>query len=414
MKLSYIAFRNISRNRRRSLLCIAAIAIAAMAIVIMFSLVTGMKADLKWNVQSYFTGQIRLRHKEFDDKELLNPLHLRLESYRSLLSRLKDLDTPVKTAARIPFPAFIDPPTVSNPGGLNLTAMGTGVRFSEEMSFQNISGYIHAGRLPQEGKAEILLGTKLAEKLGRQIGDKVTLLTTTMRRGPNAATFTITGLLDFRVAAMQQNYFYIPLDRAQSILKMEDSVTEILVKFDKKTDDRTAQALVSGILTDKDNAVARDWRELNMMVGWIDFAQMLYNFMALIFFILASTVIINSVMMIIFERMQEIGTIGAMGMQGSEIVRLFFLEAFFLAVIGTAAGVLTGIGLTLILGTTGMDFSSGMQGVDFDISSIIYPVLNLHSTVLVFFYSVAVASLASLFPTLRAAKIEPVDALKHS
>ena len=62
---------------------------------------------------------------------------------------------------------------------------------------------------------------KLAEKLGRQIGDKVTLLTTTMRRGPNAATFTITGLMDFRVAAMQQNYFYIPLDKAQSILKME-------------------------------------------------------------------------------------------------------------------------------------------------------------------------------------------------
>ncbi len=414
MKLSHIAFRNISRNRRRSLLCMAAISLAAMTIVLMFSMITGMRADLKWNVQAYFTGQIRIRNSEYDDKELLNPLHLRLQTWRNILDSLGRLNPEPETVARIPFPAFLDPPTVANPDGDNLTAMGTGVDFSAENMFQNLAEYLHQGRLPEPGKAEILLGSSLAEKLGKTVGDSITLLTTTMRRGPNAATFTITGLADFRVAAMQQSYFYIPLDRAQHILKMGNSVTEILIKFNPTVSDREAKAMVSSILSESDNASVRDWRELNMMVGWIDFAQILYDFMALIFFILASTVIINSIMMIIYERMREIGTIAAMGMQSGEIVRLFFLEAFFLALLGTAVGVLFGTGLTLILGITGIDFSSGMQGVDFDISNVIYPVLNFRSTVVVFFYSVAVASLSSLVPTLRAARIEPVDALRHT
>jgi putative ABC transport system permease protein len=81
--------------------------------------------------------------------------------------------------------------------------------------------------------------------------------------------------------------------------------------------------------------------------------------------------------------------------------------------IGTAAGVLVGIALTAVLGVTGIDLSSGMQGVDFDISNIIYPRLNLKSTLLVFVYSMVISSVASLIPTRRAARIEPVEALRH-
>jgi putative ABC transport system permease protein len=413
MKLSTIAFRNISRNRRRSLLCIIAIAVAAMTIVVLFSLLAGMKADIAWNVQSFFTGQVRVRHKDFDEKEMLNPLHLRLETWRDLLRKIDGLEEETAAAPRIPFPAFLEPPTVSDPDGLNTTAMGVGVDFQREMEFQKLDRYIREGRAPRTGEFEILLGASLARKLGKRVGDSVTLMTTTMRRGPNAATFTVSGIAAFNVAAMNESYFYIPLDRAQHILKMGDSVTEILVKFEERVPDRKAKELIAGIIGPEDNAVARDWYELNLMVRWIEIAGISYNFMALIFFVLAGTVIANSIMMIIYERMREIGTIGALGMEGGEIVRLFFLEAFYMGLIGTAAGVLVGIALTAVLGVTGIDLSSGMQGVDFDISNIIYPRLNLKSTLLVFVYSMVISSVASLIPTRRAARIEPVEALRH-
>jgi putative ABC transport system permease protein len=133
---------------------------------------------------------------------------------------------------------------------------------------------------------------------------------------------------------------------------------------------------------------------------------------ALVFFLLASTVIINTTMMVIFERMREIGTVAAMGMTPQEIVRLFFLEAFYIGAIAAFVGVVLGIAVTIPLSKTGIDLTQSMGGVDLEINPVIYPRLNIRSTVFVFFYSTAIASLASFIPSRRAAKIEPVEALR--
>jgi len=143
-----------------------------------------------------------------------------------------------------------------------------------------------------------------------------------------------------------------------------------------------------------------------------DYVETVYLFVALFFFILGSTVIINTTMMTVFERIREIGTLGAMGMEGKSLVKLFFLEAFFLGTGGSLLGVLLGIAIVLPLSHFGIDYGEAMEGMDMGISSIIYPILNLRSTVFVFFYSLAAASLTSLIPSSKAAKIEPVEALR--
>jgi putative ABC transport system permease protein len=116
--------------------------------------------------------------------------------------------------------------------------------------------------------------------------------------------------------------------------------------------------------------------------------------------------------MVIFERMREIGTVAALGMKPGEIVRLFFLEAFFISVIAALAGALLGTGITLALAREGVDLSRMLQGLDMPVSPVVHPQLSLGSTAFVFFYSVAVASLASFLPSRRAARIRPVEALR--
>jgi putative ABC transport system permease protein len=116
--------------------------------------------------------------------------------------------------------------------------------------------------------------------------------------------------------------------------------------------------------------------------------------------------------MVIYERMREIGTVAAMGMTPREIVRLFFLEAFYIGAIASFIGVLIGVGITLPLSRTGINVGAVTEGVDMELSSIIYPQLNIRSTVFVFFYATVIASLASFIPSRKAAKIEPVDALR--
>jgi putative ABC transport system permease protein len=91
---------------------------------------------------------------------------------------------------------------------------------------------------------------------------------------------------------------------------------------------------------------------------------------------------------------------------------MFFLEAAMIAAAGAAAGVVLGIGITIPLSTFGIDFSASFQGLDFEMSQILYPKLNLRSTVFVFVYSVAVAAVASLVPSRRAARVSPAEALR--
>jgi putative ABC transport system permease protein len=138
----------------------------------------------------------------------------------------------------------------------------------------------------------------------------------------------------------------------------------------------------------------------------------MYNFIALFFFILGTTVIINTTMMVIYERMREIGTVSALGMKPGEIVRLFFLEAFFISLIAAFVGALVGTGIVLAISRNGLDLSRMLQGLDMEVSPVIRPRLSLRSTVFVFLYSVAVASLASFLPSRRAARIQPVEALR--
>lgn len=156
----------------------------------------------------------------------------------------------------------------------------------------------------------------------------------------------------------------------------------------------------------------RPWDRIGMLVSLMRSVDVMYNFIALFFFILGTTVIINTTMMVIFERLREIGTVAALGMKPGEIVRLFFLEAFYISVISAFLGVLLGSAITLLLSRNGVDLSQMLQGVDFEVSAVIRPRLSLRSTVLVFFYSVAVSTLASFLPSRRAARVQPVEALR--
>ncbi len=407
MKLYKIAWRNVRRNGRRSLLSGSAIGIAAMAIVLMFALIAGMKDDLAWNVQTYSTGRIRVRHKDFDENEQLNPLHLRVMDPGVLVEKIDSLEGVSAVSPRINFPGLADP------NDKNVKSMGVGVDFKHEIDFQDIPKYLKEGRVPVSGSKETLIGSGLARKLDVDLGDKFTVITTTMRRSPNAMTFEVAGIIQLPYPMVDNLLFFVSLDRAQKLTGLGDAATEILVKFDDSISDKKARAAVQSVLREGGDTTARNWTELNALVAYISLAQMIYNYIGFIFFLLASTVIINTTMMVIFERTREIGTIGAMGMKGGEIVKLFFLEAAMIGVMGSFVGTIVGTIFAWILSKTGINLAAAMEGVNMEISGVMYTKLNLRSTVLVFFFGSIIAALASLLPSRRAAKIEPAEALRH-
>jgi putative ABC transport system permease protein len=291
---------------------------------------------------------------------------------------------------------------------------GLGVDFARERELLKVEESLQTGRLPAAGAREMLLSAGLAEELGVATGDKLTLLAKNKYMGFSGMTFTVTGIVRFPVAMFNDSFFLMPIDTAADFLKMPGEATELLVLLDdpKQIDGFAARA--DRLLEELGRTTlrARPWVGIGRMYSFVQLADTAYNFVALFFFILGSTVIVSTTMMVIYERMREIGTVAAMGMTPGEIVRLFFLEAFFIAVMAAAVGSLAGIGITIPLSRTGVDLSGPMEGMSFEISAVLYPQLSLRSTVLVFLFSVAIGSLASFIPSRRAARIEPVEALR--
>jgi putative ABC transport system permease protein len=380
-----------------------------MSMVFLFSYLEGMKSDLTDNLHTYYSGEIQVRHRDYIKYEYLNPLHLRIQAYEEVVKEIDKNDSVDVISPRISFPAMIykDEDTYK--------AMGIGLDFHLEKDYQDLTDSIVEGRLPEKGKNEMIVGIGLAGDLGIKNGDKITVLSTTMRRGSNAVTFQITGIARFPVEALNKSYLLVPLDRAQKLLRMDNSVTQIIMKLKKRADlaQITEQLNTAFEAAGRLEIEAKSWEEIGSSYSFVEMASSVYNFMALFFFILASSVIINTTMMVIYERRREIGTVSAMGMTGGEIVRLFFIEALFLSLIGSLIGVLAGSGITVPLSVTGINLGAAMEGIDVEISNRIFPVLKLKSAILVFVYSVFIAAIATIFPSVKAAKVKPVEALRN-
>jgi putative ABC transport system permease protein len=323
---------------------------------------------------------------------------------------------------------------------------------------------VHGGSLPRAGERELLISAALAEELGLAAGDKLTILTRTALLSTQAWTFTVSGVIGFPIGGMR-GLLLAPLDVVQRFLKLTaadgvseillytgseeevpaltaavgaalpdadpgfavqawtetnflklnavDGVTEILLYTGSEEEVPALAAALAGALQDRDPGLAvQAWTETNPMFSMLQLATRIYDIIALFFFLLATTVIVNTTMMVVFERMKEIGTIAALGMTGNQITRLFFLEALFIGMGAALLGVALGCAIVLPLSQVGIDYSAAMEGVELNMSDVLFPRLSVRSTVLVFLYSIAVTAAASYWPARKAARLHPVVALR--
>ena len=413
MKLYKIAVRNIFRNKRRSLLSASAIAVAGITIVFLFGLLEGMINDMEENIFTYLSGAVRIRNAEYDKYERLNPLYLSIPDYKSLLRKIETDPAVTSVSPRISFPGYI--PAGETTGSGKIYVMGSGVDFNLEQDYQNYKKTLIKGRLPKQRTREAVIGKSLAEKTGTDIGDKITILSRSGTRGTNAYTFTVTGILSLPVPAIERTMVQIPLETAQKFLWMPNQIQEIFIKVDKKTasPEETAARLSELLISDVPLSI-KNYKEINGMAEMIEIAVKIYDIIAVIFFLLGSTVIINTTIMVIYERTKEIGILGTLGMTGKQITQLFFMEAMFISAAGAFSGIICGIVITGYYSITGFNAMEKALNVtdSMGLSSVIYPVLNFKSTVMVFIYSIVVAGTVTWFSSRKAAKITPVDAIR--
>ena len=395
-----IAFRNILRNRRRSAITLLVIVFGSIGLI----LFGGYKAHTFWALRESTIrnrlGHLQIFAKGYSTSESQKPLAYALDDVGSL-RRSVERDPRVKmTAAQITLMGL-----VSN-GEKSETFLATAVEPEKDKLMQ--SQRITAGSALANNEPDAaLLGAGLAKSMHVKPGDYVTLMTTTVTGSLNAMDVRVAGIFTIGVKEYDDRAIKMPIAGAQMLLQTKK--VEKLLVFLNNTDD--TDAVRADLSRSLHGVEFKDWSELATFYHQV---VALYNgifgFLGLIVFAIVIFSVANTIMMSVFERTREIGTMMAIGTTRASVMRLFLAEGLMIGVIGGVAGLLCGAGLSNLINRVHIMLPPPpgyTQG---------YPLrVMLQPGILItaFLIAVITSTLSSILPALKASRLKIVDALGH-
>ena len=413
-----LAKKNLSRSKIRTSVSIIAIAFAIFAVVFARGLISGVLESFFENHIHYKAGHIRVINEEYRLKERLMSLNYTVDGfngkgYSEMSEKIRSVEGVEQVVPRLKFGAM-----VSLEDEL-VGMMGWGIDPLEEIKFMGIDKNITEGRMVQEGNKEVVMGAGLLKKIGREVGEKVTILYSTPFGSFKGSTFQIVGKYQSDIQGMNDKLFFLPLGQAQRILEMPGEVTELLLitsDYDK------AASILPGLnelFSQEDESgkyLLQLWNKDYELIELFNIAIKMYNFIYIFIIILACFVLVNTLIMIVNERTREIGMMSALGLKSREILYLFTIEGAIIGILGSALGAVIGGIITRVFSVVGIDYSAAFEGVDtteYLMSPIYYTVFSLENLVFCFTLGVVIVTIACIIPARKAAKLEPTEALRQ-
>jgi len=258
----------------------------------------------------------------------------------------------------------------------------------------------------------LLIGKPNADKLRLKAGDNVSLSVNTTNGDVAEQKFVVRGIYSTNTYAFDSATIFLPLAKAQAITQTQNHASTIFVLLkDISSTDSVAGALKVSDLKGADLKVLT-WKDLNpLILDWETTANSYISILYMIILAIAASVIVNTLIMSVYERTREIGVLSAIGMRGGRIMSLFLAESALLAVGGVLMGVLLGLLAVYLFNING--FYIGKMGLTgFMVSDTIFAKLTLNSTINLSIVTFIVTILAGLYPSIMASRLQPVEALR--
>jgi len=404
-QLFKIAYRDLIRNRRRSLLTLVAIAVGVSLLVFMSGFIQGAITDSIENNIRLQTGHLKIRAASYDEDKVSLAWEDLLDNPEELAAQVRGLDG-VEAAS----------PVLWASGIVSTREESVGVRVFGIDPLSDVHGRIRDGLaageyLQPDDRSGVLLGQRLAESLGVAVGDQISLLVNTADEAPDEATFTIRGLYATGVPVYDDSTIFLPLSKAQAFTHTEGRASMILALLkDRELADGLAAALRAPGYT------VLTWREMNQVILQAIQAGMgMLYIMYLVVLMVVAVVIANTLLMSVFERIREMGILSALGMKGREILLMLVVEAGILGAVGVALGVVLGSLGVFYLSRVGLHIGdmATMTTVSAAYSDTMYARFAPAETIAVAIAAMVIILLASLYPARFAARLQPVDALRN-
>jgi putative ABC transport system permease protein len=398
------AWRNMWRNKLRSLIIITAFTIGIFAGIFIIAFFNGMVDSRVESVISTEMSHIQLHRPGFMDNDQFS---LRFVVNDTFMEKL--LHTPHVAAAskRIIINSMIA--SAETGTGVKIT----GVDPQQEMKVTRLYTKIIEGEyLSETGRNPVVISEKLAKKLKVGLHNKIILTLQDEDKNITGGAFRIVGI--YRTDNLifdEANIFVRNNDIARLTGISPDDVHEVAVLLDKNESTES----VTKILSDSfPRLEVKNWLQLSPDAGALVSAMNQYTYIFTIIILLALCFgIVNTMLMVIIERMRELGMLMAIGMNRIRVFSMIMLETVFLSLTGGILGILSGWAASVYFMKKGIDLYFWKEAIgEIGFSSLVYPVVE---TPVIFYTAVLViiaGIVSALYPALKAIRIKPAQAIR--
>jgi ABC-type lipoprotein release transport system permease subunit len=402
-QLFKMAFRDIFRHKRRSIFSAVALGLGLTLLLMFASFIEGeIRGSMATSIK-LDTGHIQIQSQNYDKNK--NSL-----VWEDLVANPNQIANQISST----LPVLAATPRLFASGVVSEGNASSGVRVvgidpASPANEPYLKGMVAGEFLQADDNSGILIGKPLANQYKLNPGDTINLLVNTSNGDVDQQQFTIRGIYSTESSSLDRVVIFLPLAKAQAITKAGDhaSIIFILLKDKNQTDAVIAAIQATGLKV-------VSWSALNSFI--MEFQQYADSFVYLFYLIIlaiTATVIINTLIMAVYERTREIGILSAIGMKSRSIMGVFFIESAILAFGGIIIGWILGGLVVAYLTYFGVYIGNfGLTG--FTTGDRIYAYLTLSAGISLTTLTLIVALLAAIYPAWLAARMEPVDALRNA
>ena len=399
---SIMAWRNLWRNYRRTLIMLLAIAVGAWAMIFLTAILRGMVDDMVKQGIRALPGHVQIHARDYRDDPSVN--HGIAAPGEALLNVLNGGNVKAWTG-RVKVPAMIS----SEYDNRGITLLGVDAAGEIALGFDTAS--VIEGRwlngVDDEG---IVIGRKLMQRLETGLGKRIVVMSQDPDNDIAERGFRIVGVYTAEMESIEDGMVYAGIGVVQEMLGIRTDISEIAVLgFDYQSPDALVSQLRSAAPATLE---VLSWLELDPYLATM--MKVMNGFVLVwmvVVFLALSFGLVNTLMMAVFERVREIGLMQALGMRPSAIVVQILLESLVLLLLGLLLGNLLAVA-TIVPLKGGIDISVVSQGMEMmGASSVLYPVLLWPDVLLANAVVIVLGVLTSSLPAWRAAQYRPVRAL---
>jgi ABC-type lipoprotein release transport system permease subunit len=402
-----LGWRNIWRNRRRTLISMSAIGVGLMLVVFYSGMVGGMLADAKNQLDNAGMGHIEIFARGYRPKRDVGTVMTDVPQWHENLALPVGAQVGTRSLAR----------------GLATSARGSepvqvlGVDWSREKLLSAHLRQVTVGTLPAAGDDRgVVIGEQLAQRLALKVGSKLRVMVQRADSEMGADLYRVRGVFHSISPAIGQRQVYVSQAAARNLLGLGNAAHQVVIQLDDPMAADTLAPQLQAALGQRFEV--RTWGELTPILKRMEALTNNVVFaLALFVYLLVGLGVLNTMLMSVLERTREFGVLLSLGTRPARVIQVVLSESFWIGTLAVAFGALLGGLATWHFSRTGIRFLGASESIQMEgaiISSLIKTRFSLPEIAKAAIFVYLMALVVGLYPALRITRLQPAEALRRT